>query len=299
MEALPRERVLGQASAPVERAGRRQNIEVRVTTEQDWAEEEWAEERLRFAILRAGGDPDDLDGPVAGPLAREFVRLAEHLSDSTSVHGVLRRVVHAARAVVPGADLVSVTMRAADGFHTPVHTDPLASRLDEVQYRLDEGPCVESTRTPGLGLTYSRDLGAGREFPRFGPAAADLGVHSVLAVGLFPHGGAEPRMGALNLYSHERGGLDELDRDLALVLAAHASTALGATMASSAADLEASQLREALNSRDVIGQAKGILMERRGISADEAFDTLRRASQALNVKLAQVAETLVERRAEI
>ena len=65
-----------------------------------------------------------------------------------------------------------------------------------------------------------------------------------------------------------------------------------------AADL-GDQLAEALESRDVIGQAKGILMERRGISADDAFDTLRRASQALNVKLAQVAETLVERRAEI
>jgi hypothetical protein len=158
---------------------------------------------------------------------------------------------------------------------------------------------VEATRTPGLGVTFSADLGGGREFPAFGPVAAGLGVHSVLAVGLFPHGGAAPRLGALNIYSRTRGGLDELDRDLALVLGAHASTALRATMASSAAELEVAQLREAINSRDVIGQAKGILMERRGINADEAFDTLRRASQALNVKLAQVAETLVERRAEI
>jgi len=84
-----------------------------------------------------------------------------------------------------------------------------------------------------------------------------------------------------------------------MVLAAHASTALRATMSSSAADLEVAQLKEALNSRDVIGQAKGILMERRGVSPGKAFDTLRRASQALNVKLAQVAETLVEHRAEI
>jgi AmiR/NasT family two-component response regulator len=58
-------------------------------------------------------------------------------------------------------------------------------------------------------------------------------------------------------------------------------------------------LRRALESRDVIGQAKGILMERRGIDEDEAFDVLRTASQALNVKLARVAETLASRRAEI
>jgi hypothetical protein len=270
-----------------------------VTTEQDWAEEDWAEERTRFAIRRAGGDPDDVSDAVIGPLAREFVRLAEHLSGAGTVHGVLQRVVDATGRVVPGADLVSVTMRATDGFHTPVQTDLLATRLDEEQYRLDEGPCVESTRTPGLGITFSADLGAGREFPVFGPVAAGFGVHSVLAIGLFPHGGAAPRLGSLNIYSRSRAGIDEVDRDLALVLAAHASTALGATMASTAAELEVAQLRDAINSRDVIGQAKGILMERRGISADEAFDTLRRASQALNVKLAQVAETLVERRAEI
>lgn len=260
-------------------------------------EDDWVEDRLRFALGPGATAPDDLAAD-AGPLAQEFLLLAANLLNATTVHGVLQRVVSAARAAVPGADLVSVTVRADDGFHTPVQTDPLASRLDEVQYRLDEGPCVESTRTPGLGLTYSGDLGAGREYPRFGPAAAQLGVHSVLAVGLFPRGDV-PRLGALNLYSHEIRGLDELDRDIALVLAAHASTALAATMAYTAAELQAAQLRQALTTRDVIGQAKGILMERRGISADEAFDTLRRASQALNVKLVQVAQTLVDRRADV
>ncbi len=268
-------------------------------TEQGASEQEWAEERTRFAIVRAGGDADDVPDAVIGPLAREFVRLAAHLSGAETVHGVLQRVVWAALRVVPGADLASVTMRAADGLHTPVQTEGLASRLDAEQYRLDEGPCVASTLASGLGVSFSADLGAGREFPAFGPVAAAFGVHSVLAVGLFPHGGAAPRLGSLNVYSRTVGGLDELDRDLALVLAAHASIALGATMASTAAELELAQLKQALSSRDVIGQAKGILMERRGISADEAFDTLRRASQALNVKLAQVAETLVERRSEI
>ena len=235
---------------------------------------------------------------VPGPIAAEFMALAAALMDATTVGGVLRRIVEAARSAVPGADVVSVTLRTAEGFHTPVQTDPLASRLDEIQYRLDAGPCVEATRKPGLGLTFSADLGASTQFGPFGPAAAELGVHSVLAVGLFPDGEG-PRMGALNIYSGVRAGLDELDRDLALVLAAHASTALAATMASTAAELEAAQLREALRSRDVIGQAKGILMERRGISSDEAFGVLRAASQSLNVKLAQIAQTLVDRRSEI
>lgn len=261
------------------------------------SEQDWADDRAHFGISDADAGSTVMSTTV-GPLAAEFTRLAENLLNATTVHGVLTRVVEAARVAVPGADLVSVTLRAEDGFRTPVETEPLATVLDGFQYRFDEGPCVESTRTPGLGLTFSGNLGAGREYPRFGPVAAEHGVHSVLAVGLFPTGGSVPRTGALNLYSYQVGGIDELDRDLAVILAAHASTALAATLASTAAELEAAQLRQALHSRDVIGQAKGILMERRGISADEAFDALRRASQSLNVKLTQVAQTLVDRRAD-
>ena len=261
-------------------------------------EQEWTEDRLRFALTSGSDDPAEI-AEATGPLAGEFLRLATALAVESTVSGVLRRVVEAARSAVPGADLVSITLRSPAGYTTPVETDPLATRLDEIQYRLDEGPCVEATRTAGLGLTFSPDLGQQREYPRFGREAARLGVHSVLAVGLFPHGGDAPRMGALNIYSHEVGGLDELDRDIALVLAAHAATALAATTACTAAELEITQLQQALSSRDVIGQAKGILMERRRISAEEAFEVLRAASQSLNVKLTQVAATLVERRAEL
>lgn len=257
-----------------------------MATENDWAGD-------RYAFV------EGLEGASSGLLAGQFVRLAERLLEASTVHEVLTRVVDAGRAVVAGADLVSVTMRDSDGrFHTPVGTDSLASRLDELQYRLDEGPCVEATRTPGLGLVASADLAAGAEFPAWGPAAARAGVRSVLAVGLFP-GGEIPRLGALNLYSFAPDGFTATDPDIALVLAAHASTALVGTKAVTAAELEAAQLKEALASRDVIGQAKGILMERRGISAAEAFDVLRSASQSLNVKLAQLAETLASRRAEL
>ena len=217
----------------------------------------------------------------------------------STVHGVLQRVVEAARTAVPGADLVSVTLRAEDRFHTPVQTDALATRLDEIQYRLGEGPCVESTRTPGLGLTFSGNLGLRAGVPAFRSGRRPARRAQRARRRAVPAGRAIPRTGALNIYSFDVGGIDELDRDMAVILAAHASTALAATMASTAAELEAAQLQQALTTRDVIGQAKGILMERRGISADEAFDALRRASQSLNVKLTQVAQTLVDRRADI
>jgi hypothetical protein len=247
-------------------------------------------------------EPHD-DPIIAGEagLAGEFARLAKTLFDAQTVSGVLHRVVDAARGLAPGADLVSITIRTSGGhFTTPVYTDPLALELDRLQYTTDEGPCVEATRTPGYGMTSSTDLGAGIEWARFGPAAARNGAHSVLAVGLFPDpDDATPRLGALNFYSRKRHGLDSVDQAIALLLASHACIALTATQAThatEAAQLEASQLRVALRSRDVVGQAKGILMERRGLNDEEAFDFLRRASQALNVKLVDLAATLAARR---
>jgi hypothetical protein len=195
--------------------------------------------------------------------------------------------------------MVSVTLRAPSGIYTtPTRTDKLADELDQLQYTHDEGPCVEATRTPGAGVVEVPDLTAHSPWPKWSPAATQAGVHCVFSVGLFPTN-SPPRLGALNFYSFRPYGLKELDRELAILLASYAATALTATEAVTVAELEAAQLREALRSRDVIGQAKGILMQRQGIDADEAFDILRRTSQDLNVKLAEVAAMLVRRRAEI
>src|SRR5690349_17168272 len=102
-------------------------------------EEEWARERAWF-----GQD----GAPSPGPLARQFADLTRTLLDVTpTVGGVLKLVVGAATSLIPDADLVSVTLRDADGtFHTPIGTDPVAERLDQVQYDHGEGPCVESAR---------------------------------------------------------------------------------------------------------------------------------------------------------
>jgi GAF domain-containing protein len=254
-------------------------------------EHRWREERERFV--------NDDQGAL-GPLAEQFISLGEALTiveGGLGVGEVLERIVHAARAVV-GADVVSVTLRNGNGFTTPVETDPIASKADAVQYEHNEGPCVEATVEPGLGYAASSDLRVDARWTRFGPAAADLGLNSVFATGMFPRD-ARPRMGALNYYSRTPGGLDGADKDIALVFATHAAVALQGAQAVEVAELRSTQLAEAVRSRDVIGQAKGILMERRGLTADEAFDTLRRTSQDLNVKLRDLAQTLADRRAEL
>ena len=231
-------------------------------------------------------------------LAREFERLARHLLGGRTVAEILTQVVAAGRAVVPEADLVSITLRDPRGsYTTPVHTGEPAGALDQLQYTLDEGPCVAAGRPGGPHLIDVSDLKAASPWPRWSPGAVDLGVRSVLAVGLLPSD--SPRLGALNFYSFEAGGLDVLDENLAAVLAAHAGIAVAATQAVARAELETAHLREALRTRDVIGQAKGILMQRQGIGEQEAFDILRRTSQDLNIKLAEVAELVTSRRREL
>ncbi|MCR6490236.1 GAF and ANTAR domain-containing protein [Amycolatopsis sp. OK19-0408] len=255
-------------------------------------EDEWARDRAAFG-------PDDAVAP--GPLARQLADLTRTLLDEApTVGGVLKLVVGAASALVPDADLVSVTLRTSDGtYHTPVETDPLAERLDLLQYEHDEGPCVESARPDGPALGWSQDVGHDPRWPSFGPGAAAYGYHSVLATALLPDARPPRLSGALNIYSGRPGAFDSRAVDIALLLATHASLALAHTEAVASAELERTHLRRAVDSRDVIGQAKGILMQRRGISADEAFDVLRQASQELNVKLADLARTLATRHTEV
>lgn len=235
-----------------------------------------------------------------GPLADQFAALAQELFVADTVSGVLQTVVHATREIISGCDLASVTLRRPDGqFATPAYTDHIAEQIDQIQYAANEGPCLAATRADGLGMAVCEDLASDtQQWATFGPRAATFGVRALLGVGMFPRG-EPPRLGALNIYSFKAHGLDHADREVALLLASHASVALARTMDVEAARLEAAQLTEALHSRDVIGQAKGILMERRGIDAGEAFDILRRASQDLNVKLTEIARTIATRRAEL
>jgi GAF domain-containing protein len=244
-------------------------------------------------------DTDEIDGGLAGT----FVELADAVfavPRGQGVLGVVERVIEAAGTVVPGADVVSVVLRGPDGqLDTVSSSHPVAQQADALQDEVGEGPSHTAMHRDGVGTSMHRTADPGAPWAVFGArCAGELGLHAALSVGMFP-GGEPPRFGALNFWSWSPDGLDTADRDVALVLAAHAATAIAAVQARTAAERRESQLLEALESRDVIGQAKGVLMERRGLSAQEAFDVLRRTSQDLNVKLREVALTLVSRRDEL
>jgi GAF domain-containing protein len=265
-------------------------------------DEAWARDRQRF-VQDVGDALVEHPAPLRdhgyrlGPLAMQFATLTNSLLDATTVADVLEQVVRAAEQVVPEADLVSVTLIDQRGqFHTAVTTDPTGSELDQLQYRFGEGPCVEAAREDGPAVACSADVAVEPAWPRFGPAAAALGARSVLSTALLT---APAHPGALNLYCRRPRGFTDEDQHVALLLATHASLALAHTHAVEIGRLKETNLRRAIDSRDVIGMAKGILMNRQGVDPAGAFDILRRVSQDLNVKLAEVANTLVSRHSEI
>jgi hypothetical protein len=257
----------------------------------------WMRDRQRFVAdaneaSRQGISPSRDHGFPAGPLGLQFARLTSALLNAETVQDVLEQVVEATVSVATQADVVSVTLRSPDGrFHTPIATHSVAQLLDERQYELGEGPCVAAALNNGPGFAaWPERSRADSPWPAFSRAARELGIEAVLSLSLLPMPDHPRLSGALNLYARSPHALDTVDKDVILLLATHASLALATTEAVTSAKLREAELHRAIDSRDVIGQAKGVLMGRRGISAEEAFDILRSASQNLNVKLAEIAE---------
>lgn len=182
-------------------------------------------------------------------------------------------------------DFASVTERRSDGtFRTIAPSAELADRTDALQYELGEGPCVRATHEGGVVLSPTID--EDDRWPAWGPRAAELGVSSVMAVRL----SAGPiEMGSLNLYSSQPRTYNENDVELALVIGAHAAIALSHFS-------QISTLWQAIDSRHLIGQAQGIIMERFDLAPDGSFELLRRLSQQSNTKLRDVAGQIIRTR---
>lgn len=204
----------------------------------------------------------------------------------TSLDDSLARLSRAAVDAVRGAEYAGWTMRRRDGSLSSLgvsHADIAA--LDALQSELGEGPCVDAARSGSRTLTLVDDLAdEASRWPRFAPAAVDRGVRSLLSFAIAPHD-ASP--GALNLYACEVAAFDAEAKAVAEAFATQAAVAVYG--AQTIAGLDA-----AVASRDVIGQAKGILMARHGVGAAEAFGMLVSASQDTNIKLVDVARWLTD-----
>jgi hypothetical protein len=214
--------------------------------------------------------------------------VASALFSAGTVAGTLQQVVDTAASTIDGCDLAGIFIVAAGEVATLTHSDPSIVEIDALQRETDEGPCLDALAT-GTAV-YARDLIDDARYPRYGPRAAAAGMRSVLAFPLQ----LEDTRGALNLYARLPDAYGATDRAKGAILTALAAVAVGSAVERHDDEERLANLQNALQTRDIIGQAKGILMERERITAEQAFDMLRRASQHLNEKLRDVAQGIVD-----
>jgi GAF domain-containing protein len=227
--------------------------------------------RLMDSSAVYGGGPVDLSpGDVA-----EAVRTAVAMPEPQDAQ---QAVIEMAIDSGP-CDAASITMLGPGRVpETVAFSDERVLRSDQLQYSLNEGPCVDAVWTNGIYLVP--DIPAAQRWPRW-TAAAESGIGAVLSVHLF----TDNTLGSLNLYSTAPRAFDDTDIEDARVIAAHASVVVAHTRARE-------NLWRAIDIRLLIGQAQGMLMQEHGLTPAQAFAVLRRYSQRHNTKLTAVATQL-------
>ncbi|XVS62196.1 ANTAR domain-containing response regulator [Actinosynnema sp. CA-299493] len=224
---------------------------------------------------------DEVTGALAG--------LSRVLEEEEDLAVIMDRVCRQVVGAVPGADLASVTVLGGGIPQSVAWTRPHTLAVDRAQYEAGEGPCLEAARS---GQVQRVDVAeaAGR-WPAFAEAAGGLGIGSYLSAPLFID---EEYRGSLNLYGRHTHGFRELDAALLELYTTAAEAALRNARRYLRARRQAAELEEALTSRAVIDQAKGIVMAVHRISAEEAFALLVDRSQQENRKLRDLAEHFVD-----
>ena len=250
---------------------------------------EAATARDAAALARRIADRDRAGDGSAHPLAAEFVKMARSLLQAETADLAMADVVDAAVRFVNGCDAASFSAYVDDIVTTLASTSLVADELDAAQIRTSEGPCLQAIRT--LQLVISADLAQDERWPTFA-AIAPQEIKSVMSAPVSEDPAAGPSFGSLNNYSEQANAFDGEDADTAILLTAHLGVLLRLASITRESTDRTVQLSDAIESRDVIGQAKGILMERERLTAAQAFDVLRAASQRLNRKLRDVADDL-------
>jgi hypothetical protein len=216
--------------------------------------------------------------------AQGFAELSAGLLAEREEQPALERVVALAVETIESSDYCSISIRTGKhGVETPASTDEVVLRADGLQYRLGEGPGLDAIWTSGVCLID--DLVVETRWPQWAREVAESGIRSVLSVRI--HGPEGDTLASLNLYARRPGAFDETDLAIATIFARHAGLAIYGAR-------QHSNFQAAIQSRQLIGAAQGILMQRFGLNLDQSFELLRRYSQTHNVKLRLLAEHLVQ-----
>jgi GAF domain-containing protein len=221
------------------------------------------------------GDPEKL--------ATALAQMARDLLTQETVQQTLDRIVEHAVSLVEGCEFAGILAVESGKLRTLAASHGVARESDRIQLEVEEGPCLDSTLLDKRVFRVD-DLTTDERWPRYGPKARELGIGSAMGFLLYTR---DRNLGALNVYGSKPGVFGERSEQVGWLLASHAAVAF----ASARSD---EQLQQAIASRQEIGEALGIVMERYKVPEPEAFDLLRKHSQERNVKLRDLARQLTE-----
>nr|WP_235157004.1 GAF and ANTAR domain-containing protein [Rhodococcus ruber] len=217
-------------------------------------------------------------------LGGEIERLARQVRTAHADLGATLEVItRAAVELIPGAEHAGITLiTRGKRFESRAATSELPRRVDDLQHDLQDGPCIQAIWEHETVLVD--DMDRETRWPTFAPRSAQLGSGATLAFRLYT---TEDNLGALNLHSCTAHAFDDTSISIGTSIATHAAIAVIAAQ-------REEQFRAALASRDLLGQAKGMLMERFSVDADHAFALLRKLSQNHNEPVFEIARKLVD-----
>lgn len=234
-----------------------------------------------------------VDNHYSPKLIESLNELHGLLLSEESLESTLQRVSQLACATIGGCDSAGVSLVEDSRVITAAATDDFTLKIDTDQYENREGPCLQALSTQEV--VKVKDVATDSRWPNFVEEAVRDGLGSVLSM---PLAVRNQPIGALNLYAKQPNSFGEASEPVARLFAAQASVAISNAQVYSSAVRLSEQLKEAIKTREVIGEAKGILIAQEGVSEDEAFDMLKRVSQNQNVKLRDIAQKIVNEAAK-
>ncbi|MBI2700709.1 MULTISPECIES: GAF and ANTAR domain-containing protein [Mycobacterium] len=230
-------------------------------------------------------------GALTADPATVFAALAEIIYQGSDATQMYAAICVAATLVVPGCDHASLLVKRDDRYVTVGASSRLAHRIDDLERRSGDGPCIDAIEeeTPQV----EPDLTKPNQWPHFAARLVEeTPVRGAMGFRLLID---KRKAAALNLFSETPNKFDTEAAGRAAVLASFASVAINAI----AHGEDATSLRRGLLSNREIGKAVGMLMMLHDMNEDDAFDLLRRHSQSLNIKLADVARRVIESRGNL
>ncbi|MEU5956271.1 GAF and ANTAR domain-containing protein [Streptomyces sp. NPDC047525] len=225
-----------------------------------------------------------------GDPAQQSARIVDLLLNTETLDGFLHALAVAAMTHAPKANGCGITLRSEGRFLTVSSAGTNAPALDEKQYGLDRGPCLEALRT-GTEIRIV-DMKEERRWAPYPAHAMACGARSSLS---FPIAARTGTAGALNLYSPQPYGFEDIDLTALRALAAQATGAIALARRMTDSKQFTDDVQQALHHRGVIDQAIGVVIAQQGCSAGQAFAILRKASQNRNVKLRELCVDLIAR----